>query len=290
MPDFDTVTFSAQQHAWDYQSYDKATARLFNALKLVDDSGVPTARPIPLIFATPERAWARMRKKFEKNIAQDREFKIPLPFISVQQIGDTTFDPQRYLYNKILYRRVAIDTDNYEDCYSHPHPLPFTFQYSAELWTKTRYEARVACAQFANLWGEGGMLYRNVDHGYPMGIKVVPWFLEGMSDNTNLEPVDQQRSLRWTFSVRCEGWLVPELISQKLVHDVSVSVEVPDDICDPDANIYEDDELEGYYPAFKGNPDTGEVVAGDEDFDPAYAGTDYRLSRFSSDNPCVFTN
>jgi len=287
MPPFPVVNMTPKQHAWDYESYDKSTARLFNALKVVDASGVPTARVIPLIFATPERAWARMRKKFQKNISQDRSFKIPLPFISLQQIGDTTFDPQRYLYKKILYRKVALETTTYAEAIAHAHPLPYTFQYSAEMWTKTRIEARVAVAQFAGLWDEGGMLYRQVDHGTPMGVKFIPWFLEGIADNTNLEPVDQQRSLRWTFSMRVEGWLPPVPITQKLVHSIDVSIEDDPSLCDPD-DPYGDNLLEYFGPMSKGDPTTGEIVDGDEAFTgPAYGGIDYRVARFNQGNPCV---
>jgi len=191
MSDFPVVNLSPQQYALDYDSYDKAVARLCNSLKLVDQNGIPTTRPIPLIFSTPERAWALMRKKFAKDISSNRDFRIPLPFLSVQQIGDTVFDPHRYLYKAILYRRVAIDTSDYKTALAHPHPLPFTFQYSIELWTKTRYEARVAVAQFASLWDEGGMLYRLVDHGTPLGVKYIPMFLTGITDNTNLETADR---------------------------------------------------------------------------------------------------
>lgn len=285
MPDFDTITMTPYQHGWDYNSYDKAAAQLFNPLKLVDSAGIPTARPIPLIFATPERAWSLMRRKFKKQIAENPNFRIPLPFLSLQQIGDATFDPSRYLYRKILYRRVAIDTQNYESALAHPHPLPFTFQYSCELWTKTRLEARVAIAQFAALWDEGGMLYRKIDHGTPLGIKIIPFFLEGITDNTNLEASDQQRSLRWTFSFRVEGWLQPPTITQKLVHQLNVQIEMPENLCEE--NPYEDAIVADYMPLHKGNPDTGEIVEDDEAFDPAYSGTDYRLSQFSTGNPCV---
>lgn len=283
---FETITMSPRQYGWDYESYDRSTAQIFNALKIVGSNGVPTGQPIPLVFATPDRAWSTMRQKFAKNVETDREFRVPLPFLSLQQIGDAQYDPRRYLYHKIRYRRVAMDTDDFKTCLSHSHPLPFTFQYSAELWVKTRYEARVACAQFAQLWHEGGMLYRKVDHGYPMGVKYVPWFLDsGPTDNTNLEAADQERSLRWTFTVRVEGWLPPVVIEQKLVHDLNVTFEMPESLCED--NPYEDAEVAAFYPMNRGNPDTGEIVTGNEDFDSDYLGEDYRLSRFSRDNPCV---
>lgn len=283
----DTVELSPQQHAFDYETYDKAVARLCNALTIVDTDGLPTNRPIPLMFATPERAWARMRQKFNKELSEDRDFKIPLPFISVQQIGDTAFDPRRHLYRKILYRKVAIDTEDFGTCLSHPHPKPYTFQYSIELWVKTRYEARVNVAQWANIFSDGGMTYRKVDHGLPLGVKIVPFFEEGITDNTNLEPIDSQRSLRWTFTVRVDGWLSPPMIQQKLVHEIHTDIETPANLCEPDP--YAADLVDGYYPLAKGNPETGEVVNGNEDFDEYYAGIDYRVKRFSQGNPCVET-
>jgi len=286
MADFETVTYSPRQYAWDYESYDKAAARLCNVMRLTDAAGLPTDRPIPLVFATPERAWAVMRKKFEKNILEDRDFRIPLPFLSIQQIGETVFDPRRYLYRKVLYRKVALNTTDYTSALAHAHPLPFTFQYSVEVWTKTRYEARMAIGQFASLWEEGGMAFRQVDHGTPMGVKWVPFFLEGISDNTNLEPVESQRSLRWTLTFRVEGWLPPTPIEQKLVHKINVNVEAPENLCSPD-DPYEDSTLESYYPVAQGNPETGEIVEGDQSFDDDYTGTDYRTSRFSTGNPCL---
>ena len=284
---FETVTFTSQQHGWDYDSYDKTVARLFNALTLVNAAGVPTAKPVPLIFATPDRAWATMRKKFEKDIERDREFRIPLPFISLQQIGDTAYDPRRYLYKKILYRRVALDTDDYRTCLSHAKPLPFTFQYAAELWVKTRYEARVNGAQFSQLFDEGGMAYRKVDHGYPIGPKWIPFFLDsGISDNSNLDAGDQERSLRFSMTIRVEGWLAPPLITQHLVHEMNVVVDMPEDgVCGD--NIYDNGEVAYWSPLQKGNPDTGEIVEGQDEFTDPYVGPDYRVARFSVGNPCV---
>ena len=55
------VTFTPVQHTVDYSSYDKAAARLFNVCTLLDNTGVPIAKRIPLVFASPERAFAQAR-------------------------------------------------------------------------------------------------------------------------------------------------------------------------------------------------------------------------------------
>ena len=122
------VTFTPVQHTVDYSSYDKAAARLFNVCTLLDNTGVPIAKRIPLVFASPERAFAQARKKF--NLADN--VPIPLPIISLQQIGDTQFDSRRYLSRFIKYRRVAANETS-EKYYARSHPQPYTFQYSAEI-------------------------------------------------------------------------------------------------------------------------------------------------------------
>lgn len=284
MAEFPTIEYGAYQHGWDYQSYDAAAAQLFNSLRVVDaNTRLPTEKPIPLVFATPERAWGLMRKKFGK-APDDPNFKVPLPFISLAQMGDASFDSKRYLYNKILYRKVAISPD-FRKCLSHPKPQPYSFQYAAELWVKTRYEARVAAAEFAGLFEEGALCYRIVDHGTPLGKKLVPFFLQGITDTTNLDTGDGERSLRWSLSFRIDGWLQPKVIEQNLVHDVNVTINAPDSLCNPDP--YGRDELDGFLPMTQGNPQTGEVVQGDEAFDPDYNGVDYRTWRISPAPACV---
>lgn len=283
MASFPTVEFTKQQYTPDYESYDRAVARMMNSLRVVGADGIPTNKPIPLIFATPERSWAEMRKKFQKQIDANRDFRIPLPFLSVQQIGDTTFDPKRYLYNKILYRRVAL-SDDFKKCLSQPAPQPYNFQYSIELWTKSRYEARVAVMQFANLFEQGGMTYRLVDHGYPFGVKYIPFFLEGITDNTNLEPADQERTLRWTFTLRIEGWLPPIPQEFFVVQEIQTTVETAANLCEE--NIYEDTLLDVYSPLVHGNAATGEIVEDSQPFTPGYSGPDYRVWRLSPGNPC----
>lgn len=235
----DSVQLSPEQEAWQYETYDRAVISFMrDNLKLEDGSSVPT------VFATPDRYQSQMRKRF--NLREDD--MIPLPACSVSQIGDTVLRPEAFLSHQNKLRRIRVYPDGEEVqngtgqtadgnatvSISMPKPLPYNFSYQSDVWTKNRFEAMKFYRQVAVQFNRGVYTYLSVDHGWPLGRKIVPIFLDGITDNTQLETADGPRILRYTFSFRVEGWLAQPVEEAKLVHKIIVYNEEPDVIESPD--------------------------------------------------------
>ena len=211
------VELTPFQEYWDYQSYDKALAAWLQKQFTIDGS------PIPLTFATPDRAFAQMAKKF--NLKENQP--VPLPFISLQQVGDAVPDPKRRLSYSI-YERVG-ETYNSDGSLKgaliRRWPIPYNFTYTAELWCKTRMEARGYLRSYAEAFEHGDYTYLTVDHGDGIGQKLVRVENQGITDNTNLESGQEQRTLRWALTLVVYGWLPRRLEEVKVIQRVNITFE-----------------------------------------------------------------
>jgi hypothetical protein len=154
---------------------------------------------------------------------------IPLPFLSLQQVGDVTPDPTRRLCPAI-YERVG-ETYNpdgtIKGAYVVQWPLPYQFSYQFELWVKTRMEARRYVGLYADRFEHADYTYILVDHGDGMGRRLVRVENQGIADNTSLETGQEQRSLRWTMSVIVHGWRPRKIKEVPVVRQVNITIEEP---------------------------------------------------------------
>jgi hypothetical protein len=193
----DVVDVIGTKPAWDYDTYDKALAAFVSSTLHMDQ------KPVPLVFASPERSYAQMRRRF--NLEKDQP--VPLPFVSLSQVGDTVQDPERFLAPSIRLRNMGRDEDK-AITYTSGWPLPYNFQYAIELWVRNRNEARIMLAQLALRFTTGKYIFLTVDHGEPFGEKIVRIEQDSISDNTSLETGEADRSLRWTVTITLFGWLL----------------------------------------------------------------------------------
>lgn len=214
--------------AWGYQTYDRALAK-FIAETVAGRVGQDERRHnvyidrIPLVFATPERAYSETRK--QNKLAENEP--IPLPRFSLQRIGTIDFDPQRYNnpLNKIT--KMSLPDAN-GSTVTMPWPLPHTFTYQLEAWAKNLYQHNIiAMLLSAATKKQGGYFYLNVKHGNPLGEKIVRTEMRGPADNSDLEPGDRDRTLRWSYDFTVHGWLGLPMEREYIVESVDLQINMP---------------------------------------------------------------
>ena len=259
------VSYSPEWHSEVYDAYDLTLARWLTALRVLDrESRRPTGKPIPLVFATPKRAHAMFRQQF----GLPEIGPIPYPFLSMSRIG-SELDMRRSFYNQMKYRRVAFQNGQPERAYSMPWPKPFTYQYSLDLWSNQRYDIDIQRRLYHALFDNHGDTWISVDHGEPLGVKIVNARMDSESDASDLEPGDREVEYRYNFSFSVQGWEANPLEPSFPVHRFLFQLYQggPDD---PEV-------LERFDPAAKGNPETGQTLLGDGPFETPYDGPDFRF-------------
>jgi len=254
--------YSDFKHAFDYETYDRALADWCRSIFVID------GYRIPIVFATPERVFAQVRKRLKAPVDQP----IPLPIISIQQTGSVVPDSKRKLHpiNQMDIGVGLGEGGELEEVYRIPQPKPYVFSYSINLWTRERGEARILVRQYLEQFDLTDMTYLIVDHGYPVGVQYVPLFHEGVQDNTDLEPGTEERTLRWTCILRIEGWVSPPVNKVKVVHRIHVDVN----------HLDTQEQIDSWRPLVKGNPQTGQIVQDNQEWDEPYTGPDFRKYKY----------
>ena len=167
---------------------------------------------IPRVFATPERALAKMREVLNKDRSQrhnrvDSGGNVPLPFISIwRQINE--YDPSRY--SRAVQRSFKFS----EDCLEvkqAPWPSPQNMPYQIEFWARNRtvlnYILQWLTLQFDNNVLHLSLSLREFDidlYPEPLSIRIDK---SSFSDNSDLESGENQRILRHTLSIIVKGYL-----------------------------------------------------------------------------------
>jgi len=224
-----------------YDTYDKAIAAWYNSwLRTYEQyrDGTrrrirKTAKPVPIVFASPERAFAQAAKILcpGKDINFDTPGAvkaIPLPFASLEMIGDPTFDPARW--NNRIVRYGGLSYDNRE-MLQYKYPVPVNITYQLSIWAKTKVELDGYTADFIRKFRDQE-LFIKVLHGQGFGIRCVPILWELVQQAVDLEPGNGQRSLRRVFQVTVGGWIPHEPHTVRTVFRYDAELVATDDVDD----------------------------------------------------------
>lgn len=209
----DVEIIAGDKPSWDFQIYDPAIADLLRDNITLND------KSIPIVFATPDRAFSQMRRRFK--LAKDQN--IPLPFISLSQGTETKFDNYRCLAPAIKIRNMGTD-ESRSISFQMGWPLPYDFTYTADIWVRNREEGRLHCAQMASIFEQVSYTYITVDHGVPIGTKFIKIDLTSINDVSSLDPGDGNRDLRFSFGMIIHGWLAKRVETVHRVHKIDVYV------------------------------------------------------------------
>lgn len=202
-----------------FRNYDQCVETWLQDLPSKDDGD-----PIPVVMATPDRAFAAVATLLNiKGLAPNKiPYKsIPLPFVSVSS-GSIAFDPERY-HGPV---RINIGTTaGREESYQAPHPLPYNITYRVEYWSKTITALNSFKLWMAASFANGYEQFIPVDlSDYWEGFrrKLIPITNDGLRFVGELEPEDGHRVLREIQEFTLKGWVIPPPIRTKNVHQIIV--------------------------------------------------------------------
>jgi hypothetical protein len=227
----------AQYRDWLFGLYDGAFAdRLLGKIKHTDrttnnDGSVSTKIwVIPKCFATPDRAHAQIAKVMKKssgqNVPQTKVDAVPFPFISLSRIGHE-YDAYRHQYADRRYASLVLaDGTHTTDpaivdqwCKGEIEakgigrsrwPLPVNIQYQVDFWSRNLRHHDSFRVQLYRLFYHG-VHYLSVPFNSPFGERIIGTFLESLVDNSNIEPGEDQRDLRWAATITVKGWIPDEI-------------------------------------------------------------------------------
>ena len=199
--------------------YDRAVLTMFDALPVK-----PNGRPLRVVFASPERAFATAKEVWGDETGDARTSILPMLSIERQDIN---YDPDRYRPEKAKMRShiLGFQDETQETGNAASFPIPVDISYQADIWTRTRQtlnQIQLAIAQsilrhrpaflridLSNIWEE-------------WSDKIVPLETEGFSDNSSLEQEEEEREIRSTWSFTLKGWVLPTLEATKTVLNTQV--------------------------------------------------------------------
>jgi len=180
-------------------------------------------RPINAVFASPERAFARLSQLY----GRDRDYcdnRIFLPAMSIMRM-DSIPAPDRYNYhNRVIIKRYPENDPtpemNYRDAMFSESPQPFDLLYMVDFWAKTRNTLNDLVNQ-VKLRFRNNIDYMTVNFPF-RGEKFIGMRVDSIGDASDLEPGDKDRMLRATMSFTVFGMFHRPLKTVRTVLDTEV--------------------------------------------------------------------
>ena len=191
-----------------FSNYDKSFVTKVHGLKLLtqDKSKNDVAYGIPTVFATPERAFAQIRKQIarKRDLPEDKVTVFPLPIASVARI-EQKLDLSRYV--RFNFRRL-IWVPNDEKYLGMKRPEPWDMTYQVDIYARHIQELDDLTSQIVQ-WLRADEFYLTVGHPQPMNDRLVLTQFLGMTENSALDTSNEEkRTLRRTFTFVVHGWIV----------------------------------------------------------------------------------
>lgn len=160
-------------------------------------------RSVTVLLSTPMRRYADV---LSGKLCGNETLKTPR--IVITRL-DHERDPSRYNSNSI--RRLGACGDSISRIRQAMYPAPINIPYQVDVWTRkvsemNHIEQRVLF-DFASEY-----IYLQIRPDDVWQDKKYITFLDGaISDNSELEPGDERRAIRRTFTLRCECWLFDQI-------------------------------------------------------------------------------
>ena len=205
-----------------YRNYGKAVVDWVRANTLYN------GKPIEYVFATPERAFARLQEKLANRTKQtlpahqrNESNKVyPLPWGSVSRTG-LAIDRTRYQIcgHRMLYTHVGTGK-----IMGAPWPQAVNLTYQVDLWARNLEDLQALADQLLLAMGEGWSTYLDVTHPFPYGNQLVFTTMEESRDLSVLEHATDQRQLRWMFAFKLEGWMARTATTTPPVEKITIPV------------------------------------------------------------------
>jgi len=210
-------------------------------------------KPIPVVVATPDRAFAAMAHMLAgERGAPVKDIKnIPLPFVSVAPGGRIQFDQLRWQGPVSLILGRKTDAQGSSSTYTMRWPLPFNISYKIEFWTKNVETMNALKLWAAIQFWQGIEAFVNFDLSsiWPTWTrKLIPLLNEGFHDLTDLEPEDGPRVVRSSLEVTAKAWIstgysqvknVLKIFVDYYIADTDADLTVGGDVVEANPDTYE---------------------------------------------------
>lgn len=201
-----------------FRNYDKAMLDWVSSAPVMDDG-----TPVPVVFATPDRAFAAMgrllKARGEGNISDVTPKNIPLPFISITS-SSIQFDPSRY-HGPVRYS-LGLTQDGLTS-FSTIHPVPYDIAYRIEFWAKNEEVMNVFKLWMTSsfTFGHEQFIDVNLSDIWPgWSRKIVPLRNDGMRFSGISEPEEGHRVIRNVADMSMGAWVVTDIKETKSVKKI----------------------------------------------------------------------
>lgn len=170
-----------------YSWHKTYTEAVYLWLTKINEGRPETPQDIPVVFATPERAFADV-------IRPRVEGQVDIPLISFAFTG-STFDQKRFLPSNIVWEKLKVG-DKWR---VSPKPLPWNLSYNITVWAKFHQTLDIVAYTLLSRFTPSSYLYVE---GRPALIR-----FGGHNDSSTLESNDDDRILRQDFQIEVEAWM-----------------------------------------------------------------------------------
>lgn len=209
-----------------YENYDRAVWHKVREVvyHTQDENGQDSAKPIFVVFASPERAFAQVAKQLARqrgiDKVTDQDIKnVPLPIVSINRLPPK-FDPKRYQHCTLKNLYYCAER---QEWYKTKRPNPYDIQYQIDLWARNIGTMDDLMNQILS-WFDSNYFYLKVEHPFPFGDRIVFTQLNDVADSSKLEDEKDQRAIRRTISMTVSGWLCFPAESHSIVEKVVTEV------------------------------------------------------------------
>jgi hypothetical protein len=216
-----------------FANYDKSMVQKVHSLQLrtQDAAKQDVYYGIPSVFATPERAFAQIRKQIarKRGLPEEKVTAFPLPIASIARL-EQKLDLSRYV--RFNFSRLTW-IPNWQKYWGMVRPSPWDMIYQVDIWARHIHELDDLTTQLV-LWLRADELYLTVDHPVPMGQRIVLTQFMGMTDSSGLDTgTEEKRTLRRTFSFVVHGWIVHDPTEVTLIDRIIIDLYDNIDELDP---------------------------------------------------------
>lgn len=206
---------------------DEATMDLFKNIVVIDDDG--KAHPVPIIWATQERAVAAM---LQDNVRKDNSLvvdRIKLPIMSIYS-NNFQFNPDRYIYHKAIDYNRRMRPDNKPGFTENEHKerdtvfgvargIPVDITYTLYAWTMYVEDMNQILEQIFTKFSPIAYIR----------VRGVPWEtivkLDSTANNIDVEPGDQNlRVIKYEFNLTVETYIPQPIVRKKSVLGTRINI------------------------------------------------------------------
>ena len=161
-----------------------------------------------VIYSTPERAFSDSDKRIGLPVISffrlSQEFYSEANNLAVQEIGGIIKDKSTY-----TGRRYKL--------------VPTSASYQVDFWAKFIDDLQTLQTQLLHYFRPVRRYYFEIEAGVGLPLDCL---LAGTADNSDLEPGEEERILRFTANLEVMGYLPLEVVDVQLVKDVITHIEV----------------------------------------------------------------